>query len=167
MSIQRLGIAALPMIINKIEEGDIDLISMLPRLTNGEVKKEAKAEDVVNWWKGNKHRWLIPFPNKQPEANAGKNIKVSSREIVQLDGTKSKDIDGDALVYRWEQISGLEVQLSDSTSATPFFTAPFVRKVTHLIFELTVVDGYPETSHSPVSESGISKPSTVKIQVTP
>jgi hypothetical protein len=59
-----------------------------------------------------------------------------------LDGRDSFDEDGDSLTYRWGQTAGPTVTLSDPTSSTPRFTAPFVGPVAQtLTFELTVRDG--------------------------
>ena len=39
--------------------------------------------------------------NVVPTANAGPDQKVTVGDIVQLDGSKSSDLDGDALTFAW------------------------------------------------------------------
>jgi hypothetical protein len=54
-----LGIAVLPLIIKKIEQGESDFISMAAELTDNKVNRDSKSEDVIKWWKENKTRWQI------------------------------------------------------------------------------------------------------------
>ena len=56
-----LGIAALPFMIEKVQEGDTIFIPVISRLTDGQLKKTATKEDCLDWWNKNKGRWLIPF----------------------------------------------------------------------------------------------------------
>lgn len=79
--------------------------------------------------------------NQAPTANAGSDQNVDELTTVQLDGSASSDVDGDALSYSWAQLSGLSVTLSNSDTATPNFTAPDVTAAQTLVFELTVNDG--------------------------
>ena len=76
-----------------------------------------------------------------PTANAGSSQIVSSGETVTLDGSNSRDPDGDNLNYYWYQIGGQNVSLYDSIStANPTFIAPNVTNPTILSFELIVDD---------------------------
>lgn len=54
-----LGIAALPEIINKIEEGDESLIPIASKLTDGAINLKATSSESVTVWEQNKERWLI------------------------------------------------------------------------------------------------------------
>ncbi len=57
--IANLGIAALPLIIEKIEKGEKDLTPLVSEITNNKVKSDAEAKEVLDWWKANKARWTI------------------------------------------------------------------------------------------------------------
>jgi hypothetical protein len=162
-----LGIGALPMMMEKVKQGDSELISIISKLTDKKVDPNFTAEQCISWWEQNKEDWLIPFPNKQPKADAGKNQSVKSGQVVQLDGSSSTDDDKDSLSYQWKQISGPTVKLSDTKPDKPSFTAPKVDKDTNLVFELTVNDGSPKKSVHPSCESGDSKPATVTITIKP
>src|SRR5262249_52473827 len=61
-----------------------------------------------------------------PTARAGATQTVDEGAAVTLDASATTDPDGDALAYSWTQIAGPPVTLSDPSSATPVFTAPFV-----------------------------------------
>ena len=110
---------------------------------------------------------MIPFPNKQPKANAGQNKTVSSGQSVKLDGSGSSDEDKDTLSYQWKQISGPDVKLSDANSTEPNFNAPKVDKETKLVFELIVSDGSRIKQVHSSCGSSQSKPSTVAITIKP
>ncbi len=165
--IRNLGLAALPDIMDQIMHGDKELISIVSTLTRGKVDPNATLDECVSWWQDNKEKWRIPFPNKQPVAEAGVARNVEAGSIVELDGTKSRDPDKDRLKYRWRQIIGPDVELSDPDAITPTFTAPDVDRPTTLVFELIVDDGYRVESVHPTCESGRSEPDTVTIAVTP
>jgi len=77
--------------------------------------------------------------NKAPEADAGEGQSVAASAAVTLDGSGSSDPNGDALTYRWEQLSGVAVTLDSATAARPRFTAPAAAAT--LVFRLTVSDG--------------------------
>jgi len=79
--------------------------------------------------------------NMIPTANAGNDQTVNAGETVTLDGSGSTDADGTVVSYKWVQISGTQVSLSDSTAAQPFFVAPAMTGgLQVLIFSLTVTD---------------------------
>jgi hypothetical protein len=61
---------------------------------------------------------------------------------VTLDGSGSLDPGGSALTYRWKQLRGAPVTLSDPTAETPVFTVPSDVDAdnTNLVFMLTVTD---------------------------
>ncbi|MEM3042903.1 MAG: PKD domain-containing protein [Thermoplasmata archaeon] len=103
-----------------------------------------------------------PF-NRAPVANAGPNQDVVEGTTVHLDGSRSRDPDGDALFYTWRQTEPEEypVTLHNSHTARPYFT-PNIRDYTvHFIFELEVWDGKEATTPS------FDNISRVTIKVTP
>ena len=52
--------------IDLIKEGEVDLISVVSRLTASEKRGDenlpasAKAEETLQWWEKNKERFLLP-----------------------------------------------------------------------------------------------------------
>ncbi|MEM9114058.1 MAG: PKD domain-containing protein [Myxococcota bacterium] len=76
--------------------------------------------------------------NLPPLADAGEDQVVGPGDFVQLDGSSSLDPDGQIVAYRWAQVAGIPVELSDADAPTPSFTAP--RNVGVLSFSLTVTD---------------------------
>ncbi len=60
-----LGIAALPNMMDKIKEGRKELIPAVSELTDGDVDKAAEVSECIKWWKENKEKWLIPFPEEK------------------------------------------------------------------------------------------------------
>jgi len=87
--------------------------------------------------------------NRAPVANAGANQFVTESDTVRLNGSASSDFDAQTLRYRWRQLTGVAVALSDSQAAQPFFLAPKPDQVTAFRFELVVndslVDSPPDT----------------------
>ncbi len=109
------------------------------------------------WW--NNDKWICVVDGKdnsgtwsigiyvnedlqRPIAHAGTDQTVSEGVTVNLNGSMSTDPDGTPLTYRWFQIKGLPIILSDETSPTPSFTSPrdlFLPET--LIFDLVVNNG--------------------------
>jgi hypothetical protein len=58
---ERIGIAALPFLIEKVRTNDIALIPSISILTNSELEKTATATECLKWWDANRHKWSIPF----------------------------------------------------------------------------------------------------------
>jgi len=97
----------------------------------------------------------VPAP-APPVANAGSDGTVPEGWHVTLDGASSFDPNIDPLTYRWEQIGGPAVTLSNVTAMRPTFIAPNVMPGgATLTFRLTVNDG-----------TAGSVPDTVNITVT-
>lgn len=85
---------------------------------------------------------VIESVNHAPIANAGADQTRDEGSVVMLDGSASRDPDGDRLSFSWFQLTGPQVTLSDAASPTPTFTAPEVDLGGDtLMFELTVADG--------------------------
>jgi hypothetical protein len=79
--------------------------------------------------------------NQPPTADAGPDQTVNEGQTVTLDGTGSSDPDGDTIYYKWVQIGGPLVTLSDTTAENPTFVLINVdENGESLIFELTVTD---------------------------
>jgi hypothetical protein len=74
-----------------------------------------------------------------PLANAGLDRTVWRGDLVTLDGRGSSSPGGGALAFRWRQLAGEAVPLSDERAAQPTFVAPHVTTV--LRFALEVSDG--------------------------
>ncbi len=73
-----------------------------------------------------------------PIANAGADRIVKPGIVVEIDGRASYDPGGGTLSYKWRQIEGPNVTISNSESAVASFTSPAVTKSTKLSFELYV-----------------------------
>lgn len=94
--------------------------------------------------------------DNRPVANAGADLRVQRNAMVMLDGSLSRDADGDALTYSWSAIQsppGSVFDLNAASTARPTFVPPAYGIY---IFELTVGDGYYT-----------SAPSRVEVQVLP
>lgn len=77
--------------------------------------------------------------NLPPVADAGAPQTVDHGARVTLDGSGSRDDDGDSITYEWTQVLGEEVSLSNPAAAKLSFTAP--QKAQVLSFRLVVSDG--------------------------
>ena len=76
-----------------------------------------------------------------PVADAGADLVVSSGDEVTLDGSNSKDPDGEPITFTWTQSGGPEVALVGGDGSKPTFVAPPVDAETTLTFQLSVSDG--------------------------
>jgi hypothetical protein len=98
----------------------------------------------------------VTLKNDAPLAYAGDGQIFSDSQPVAsitLDGSRSYDPEQVALRYRWTQISGWRVQLSDPNAARPTFLHPWPGTY---LFQLVVNDGLQD-----------SKPSVVAIYIGP
>jgi hypothetical protein len=83
----------------------------------------------------------IPPPNKLPIADTGPDQTIKAGDFVYLNGTASKDPDGNIASYTWKQIGGPSVKLNGADTPIPSFTSPInISSNTSLAFELTVID---------------------------
>ncbi|REG27760.1 uncharacterized protein (TIGR03382 family) [Archangium gephyra] len=89
--------------------------------------------------------------NRAPVATVKPVAAVNEGTRVTLQGSATDMNPGTTFVYTWKQVSGPEVTLSDSASATTTFTAPMVDADTTLTFQLVVSDGKLESEPVTVS----------------
>jgi hypothetical protein len=75
--------------------------------------------------------------NQLPVVDAGSDQTVDAETTVNLQGLAT-DADSTELTYRWEQLSGATVSISQADSAAAEFTAP--GEAAELSFRLTVTD---------------------------
>jgi hypothetical protein len=104
-------------------------------------------------------RVAVPSPPDDgiPTADAGPDQSVARETLVTLDGTASRDPDGDALGFTWEQTAGTLVVVRDSDTAHPYFVSPFVTAPEVLEFSVVVEDPHGARSF----------PARVRVTVTP
>ncbi len=77
--------------------------------------------------------------NQPPNAQAGSDQTVNAGDRVMLRGSAS-DPDGAVETYRWQQIAGPSVSLSNENQASASFVAPKVEGGVTLTFRLRVTD---------------------------
>jgi len=107
---------------------------------------------------------VISTVNSAPVANAGADQSILVGTAVQLNGSGSTDVDGDALAYRWTLISvpeGSQAQLSSGTDLAPTFTADVLGTyVVQLVVNDGDVDSAPDSAvistenTAPVADAG-------------
>ena len=110
-------------------DGRLDGLNNGADLTFGNATLAASAQELVTAF------------NRPPTAGAGPDRTVIVNTLINLDGTSSFDPDADPLSYLWSIASqpvGAAVQLSDTGSAQPGFTATVIGIYR---FDLSVHDG--------------------------
>jgi hypothetical protein len=117
-------------------EGNYTIIAFATDQYGAESRKEIIVELIVQ---------QIP-----PSVDAGEDLAVDENEAVTLNGTAS-DTDGQIVSYRWTQLSGVEVQLSDNSSESVNFLAPKVDDQLTLIFQFSVTDDDENTATDSIS----------------
>jgi YD repeat-containing protein len=107
--------------------------------------------------------------NTQPLGNAGPAQSIQAPQTVQLDGTGSTDVDGNALTYSWAIVSkptGSTAALSSSTYPQPTFYADIVGTyVAQLIVNDGTVNSLPGLSGDPIVRT--STVTITNLDVTP
>ena len=110
--------------------------------------------------------------NQPPNAQAGSDQTVDVGDRVMLRGSAS-DPDGTVRTYRWEQVDGPSVSLSNADQASASFVAPTVKGSQVLTFRLTVIDDKDATATDDVvvtiakyGRLGITLSGTVKNHAT-
>ena len=106
--------------------------------------------------------------NTAPIADAGTsrtNVPVGS---VTLDGSHSSDPEGDTLTFKWTQISGPAVAISDANSAVASFTGAYGESYT---FQLSVRDNFGAQGTDTVSigmeAAPLPEPAIISFHATP
>jgi hypothetical protein len=104
----------------------------------------------------------VRYVNDPPTADAGPNQDVEEETTATLDGSNSSDPDDGIESYRWKQVAGPSVSLSDPEAVQPTFKAPNVVGSISLTFELTVTDfgGLKDTDTIIVNLTGENDPPT-------
>ncbi len=105
----------------------------------------------------------ISWDNKPPVAEAGADQVAYEGVRVTLDGSGSYDLDDGIEGYRWAQLSGIPVQLSDPPAAQAVFLTPDVGpEGESLVFRLTVTDagGLQGTDKTTINVSWVNAPPT-------
>ena len=134
---------------------------------NSRIERELEAGiylvEATTYWPRRTGNFTVavdaPGSNRVPVANAGPLQEVATGVLVTLDGSGSRDLDGDVLTYLWEQLPGVggsDVTLSDAAAVSPTFRAPAAPAA--LSFQLTVTD-----SHGAVGTSEVA----ITIQASP
>lgn len=90
----------------------------------------------------------ITIRNLSPTAYAGIDQTVSAGTEVKLDGSGSKDANGDTLTYNWTQVSGTQVNLIGGSRKDASFTPQESGVYT---FSLTVSDGVDTSSSDDIN----------------
>ncbi|MGC8926597.1 MAG: PKD domain-containing protein, partial [Myxococcota bacterium] len=107
--------------------------------TPQEIEFKFTADDHMGTVSSDTVKVTVIPANRAPVADAGKDQQVIYGSKVILSGLLSFDPDvGDKLTYRWEQVSGKTVEISDNTNVVASFTAP--EEDAELVLRLTVKD---------------------------
>ncbi len=84
---------------------------------------------------------------KPPIANAGEDQHVKAMDQVTLDGSGSSNPNGGTLLYKWKQIAGENVSLSDDSVARPVFTAPNIAATLEFMLTVTNEDNLSDSDN--------------------
>ncbi len=100
-----------------------------------------------------------PVVNQAPSADAGDNQSVEAGDTVTLDGSRSRDPDGDALGFSWSLTSvpaGSRAELSDANVIEPTFVADVAG---NYVAQLIVSDGEFDSAPDTVMVSATARDS--------
>ena len=125
--------------------------SMIIKFSDGKLESENLTVNIE-----------VTSVNDIPVSNAGIEQSVNVEATVQLDGSKSSDVDNDPIIYSWIQTAGYPVTLTSNTIANPKFTAPNTNG--QMTFMLTVSDGKATSNPSVIN---VYVGSTVPVPVPP
>ncbi|MDT0596314.1 thrombospondin type 3 repeat-containing protein [Glaciecola petra] len=107
----------------------------------------------------------VPLPNSLPIISVARQTNVTEGELVRVDASQTTDAENDQLVFKWTQLSGFDIDLTEKTSPLLSFTAPAVSRSENLLFRLDVFDGKDTASTTvTVSIRNINASPTVNIQ---
>lgn len=110
--------------------------------------KLTSTEDIV----------IVSTENSAPVANAGPDLNGTVNKLVQLDGSGSKDADGNPLTYLWSFVTVPDTStalLSDSTIVNPTFTPDIAGLyVVQLIVNDSKVNSEPDSAKVTVIVGG-------------
>ncbi|MFZ5445200.1 MAG: myxosortase-dependent M36 family metallopeptidase [Myxococcota bacterium] len=99
--------------------------------------------------------------NRGPIAEPGADVTVLAGESVQLDGSRSRDPEGGALTFAWQQEEeGSRLELSGADTATPTVKAPLVKTKERLTVVLYVRDAAGAIGHASVHVNVEPKPAS-------
>lgn len=107
---------------------------------------DADNGDILNAMQESLAGGPVDPVNKAPVANAGTDVTVNAAGAVALDGSASKDTDGQVVSYSWKQTSGPSVALTGASTATASADIPAVTTDTQFVFSLTVTDNEGATA---------------------
>ncbi|MBB5390554.1 MULTISPECIES: glycosyl hydrolase family 18 protein [unclassified Herbaspirillum] len=117
---------------------------------------DADNGDILNAMnKGLGHEEGGSSGNHPPVAVAVANMRVEGPAAVTLDASKSRDPDGDKLTFRWEQIQGDALKITNASSAQASVAVPAVASSKQYTFRVTVSDpaGLKDTAQTTVTVS--------------
>jgi hypothetical protein len=64
-----LGLPVIPLMIEKLENGDNDLLPAISVLTDGEISEDASPTECIQQWNNNKEKWTIKFNESESNEN--------------------------------------------------------------------------------------------------
>jgi hypothetical protein len=136
---------------------DTDLIFRLTVTDNKNASGTDDAKVTV--------KYIAP-PNQPPIADVVADQIVKAGNTVTLDGSASKDPDGDPLTYLWEQTGGPSVEINDASTSISTFTAPLnLLSDVVLTFKLTVSDSKNETDSANVNVKVMQEPKNYNVSI--
>ena len=130
----------------------IDAINALPVIRYNQTLTELPLADSQN--RVPVYMTKVARLKTTAHAGSGQSADEGTGPVV-LDGTGSGAASGAIASYRWTQLGGPPVALSDPASPTPSFMAPAVGASETLTFQLVVTD----------ADGTVSEPATVRVVV--